>query len=165
MITDLEKAERLSSLMQSVGFAVWQLQELETTVAGYLVIRLHACPGIGQKRGEALIQRAQSRTLGSLLKELNKSGVVEDEIAAKLEGILEQRNWLIHRARRENRGVLTNELRLGELLQTFGNLAEQSIELQKALTVETESYVLSTGADKAMIDAEASRLANSWGMA
>jgi hypothetical protein len=53
--------ERLAVLMQSVGFAVWQLQELETSVATYLVIRVHAHRGIGTVPGEQLIKKAEGR--------------------------------------------------------------------------------------------------------
>ena len=84
--------ERLAMLMQSVGFAVWQLQELETSVATYLVIRIHANRGIGTVPGEQLIKKAEGRTLGSLVTELAKSGVIDGQLSVDLREILERKN-------------------------------------------------------------------------
>jgi uncharacterized protein YutE (UPF0331/DUF86 family) len=98
LATQLEVSKQLASLMQSVGFALWQLQELETTVATYLVMRVHAHCGIGKAQGGSLLKQAEGRTLGALLKDLAKSGVIDDRLSTDLQEMLEQRNWLVHRA-------------------------------------------------------------------
>jgi hypothetical protein len=75
LLTDADRpgsSERLALLMQRVGFAVWQLQELETTVATYVVVRIRAHRGMGVAPGELLMKKAEGRTLGSLLTELGK---------------------------------------------------------------------------------------------
>ena len=162
--TPVERSERLGSLMQSVGFALWQLQELETTAATYLVVRVHASRGIGTVQGDSLLKHAEGRTFGALLKELAKSGVIEDRLSIELHEILEQRNWLVHRARRENRGVVSNAEHLGDLIQHLQSLADRSLVLQKSLATDLERYVLDIGVDRAVIDSEADRLARSWGL-
>ncbi|MFZ3212900.1 MAG: hypothetical protein WA188_15465 [Terriglobales bacterium] len=164
LVTQFEYARRLERLMQSVGFAVWQLQELETTVAAYLVIRVQAHRGIGRTQGGALLKQAEGRTLGSLLKELASSGVLEDRLVTDLQQVLEFRNWLVHRARRENRGILVSEERLNDLMQQLESVADRSLGLLKMLGAETERYVLENGVDRAIIDCEADRLARSWGL-
>jgi hypothetical protein len=167
LLTDTDRtdrSERLAALMQRVGFAIWQLQELETTVAAYLVIRVHAQPGIGVERGSALFTAAEGRTLGSLLTELAKSGGIEKELALKLRGVLEERNWLVHRGRRENRGMLANAKQYDSLVERLDALSDQSLELLKSLAADVERYVVDTGVSCDVIDAEADRLARSWGM-
>lgn len=163
LATRVEWSERVAELMRSVGFSLWQLQELETTVATYFVVRVHAHRGIGTTRGNSLLKEAEGRTLGALLKELAKSGVIDERISIDLHEILEQRNWLVHRSRRENRGVIASAELLGELLKRLESLADRSLVLQKSLTAELERYVLDSGVDRAVIEAEADRLARHWG--
>ncbi len=161
---EMERAEMLTMLMQSVGFAVWQLQELENSTATYLVVRVVATPGIGLQKGQELMQRTESRTLGSLAKELGKTGIIEDQLAEDLQTITEERNWLIHRARRETRGILANGEQLRQMLQKLEALADRALQLHKSLGADLERYVLKCGVDRAVIDAEAARLAQSWGL-
>ena len=156
--------ERLAVLMQSVGFAVWQLQELETSVATYLVIRVHAHRGIGTVPGEQLIKKAEGRTLGSLVTELAKSGVIDGQLSVDLREVLEQRNWLVHRACRENRGILASPKQFSELLVRLEALAHRSLELLKEVASGIENHVLSCGVDRRTIDSEADRLARSWAL-
>ena len=99
----LVRADRLGALMQAVGFAVWQLQELETTVAGYITVRLRETRGVGIERGGEIAAKVESRPLGPLIKELVAAGVTSDKVGAELAILLEERNWLVHRARRETR--------------------------------------------------------------
>ncbi len=149
--------------MQSVGF-LWQLQELETTVATYLVVRVQAHRSMGKMNGDSLQKRAAGRTLGALLKDLAKAGVIEDSLSIELNEILEQRNWLVHRARRENRGVISNPGHLNELLNRLDSLANRSLATMKLLATNLEQYVVSTGVDPNFIEREANRLIQEWGL-
>jgi hypothetical protein len=164
LATQLELSKRLASLMQSVGSALWGLQELETTVAAYLVMRVHAHRGIGAAQGNALLKQAEGRTLGALVKELAKSGVIDDRLSIDLQEMLEQRNWLVHRARRESRGILTNAKRLAEMLSRLESLADRSLAIMKSLAADLERYVIEAGIDRVVIEREADRLAQEWGL-
>jgi hypothetical protein len=164
LATRVELSERLASLMQSVGFSLWQLQELETTVATYLVVRVHAHRGIGKVQGDSLLKQAEGRTLGALLKDLAKSGVIDDQLSIDLKEMLEQRNWLVHRACRENRGILSNAKHLTEMLDRLESLADRSLAIHKTLAADLERYVLHAGVDRAVIDREADRLTREWGL-
>jgi hypothetical protein len=150
--------------MEHVGFATWQLQELETTAAAYLTVRILAYRGIGIARGKVMLKEAESRTFGSLLTKLAKSGVIEKTLALKLGEILEERNWLVHRVRRENRAVLANAQQYDSLIERLEALADRSMELLNLLATDMERYVLHAGVDRTVIDAEADRLARSWGL-
>jgi uncharacterized protein YutE (UPF0331/DUF86 family) len=162
--TRVELSERLASLMQSVGFSLWQLQELEGTVATYLVVRVQARRGTGVSHGNSLLKQAEGRTLGALLKDLAKSGVIEDRLSSDLREMLEERNWLVHRARRENRGVLSNNKLLAELVNRLQSIAERSLAIQKSLAADLEHYVLDAGVGRTGIEREADRLIHEWGL-
>jgi hypothetical protein len=164
LATKLEVSKRLASLMQGVGSALWGLQELETTVATYLVMRVHAHRGIGAAQGDALLKQAEGRTLGALLKELAKSGVIANRLSIELQEMLEQRNWLVHRARRESRGILSNAKRLTEMLNRLESMADRSLAIMKSLAEDLERYVLRAGIDRAVIEREADRLVREWGL-
>ena len=160
----MQRASRLSVMMQNVGFTIWQLQELEDTIATYLVVRSHALQGIGAAAGDVLLSKARGRSLGSLLTEITKTGLLETGLATELRDVVEKRNWVVHRARRECRGILTDDSRLSSILSDLNKLADCSLELQKRLTIDLERFVVESGVDRGVIDAEADRLQREWGL-
>ena len=85
-------------------------------------------------------------------------------MARELRDVVEKRNWLVHRARRECRGILADDGQLSTLLSDLSNLAEQSLELQKRLTFQLERFVVESGVDRGVIEAEADRLQREWGL-
>lgn len=159
----LARAELLAPLLQRVGYAFWQVSECEDTAAHFLVIRLKASPGIGAEKGEALLSNAQRRTFGSLLHELKDAGVLKPELEKRLLALLEERNWLVHRSKRESRGVLFRDADFDRLVDRLDSIAEEATTLNTLLGRELEDYVVSAGVDRAYIDREAERLAKSWG--
>lgn len=160
----IEQATRLSTLMQAVGFAVWQLQELETTAITFAVIRLRASRGMGEVAGRALLEKGERRTLGHVLQELRARGLIDGAVDEDLRDVLDQRNWLVHRARRETRGVLTDDSRLSDLLARLDSLADRTLALQKVLASEIDAYVLSSGVKKKTVERETEEVAKRWGL-
>jgi hypothetical protein len=153
----------LAALLQRVGYAFWQLCECEDTAAHYLVIRVKASRGIGAERGEALLSNAQRRTFGSLLHELKEAGVLEARLERRLLALLEERNWLAHRAKRESRGIIYRDQDFDRLVSRLDGIAEEATSLNTLLGRALEEFVVSLGIDPAFIEREAKRLAESWG--
>jgi uncharacterized protein YutE (UPF0331/DUF86 family) len=160
----LEMANRLDGLMQRVGFAVWQLQELENAAATYLVVCVHAQPGIGVQRGQELLAEAEKKPLGALLKDLQRHKVIQGELADALQAVLEDRNWVVHRARRESRGVLSDPEALRTLMERLEALADHAAALLARLGGEIHTQVMKAGASQEVIDAESKRLRQKWGL-
>ncbi len=158
-----EASQRLPHLMCSVGFAIWQLQELENTAAAYVVVRLRETRGVGAERGSEVAAQVERRTLGSLISELRKAGVVPEELAVGLTELLHERNWLVHSARRETRGALSDEARFGDLIVRLEMTADRALTLTIQLARVIDEFVRQTGVSPALLDAEAERLARSWG--
>ncbi len=150
--------------MHLIGFAVWQSQELETMAASYLVVRIKAVRGIGKEEGEALVSSAEKQTFGSLLRELEKAGVVPSQLSARLQTAVDERNWLVHRSRRESRGILENPSAYSALVARVESMSEAALKLLKELGSELHKYVIASGVSSAQIDAEAERIARSWGL-
>lgn len=157
-------ADRLAALMQAVGFALWQLQELENTAASFIAVRLRSTRGVGLERGGEIAAEVEGRTLGRMVKELVAGGVVSDEIGSRLAIVLEERNWLVHRARRETRGILGSDDIYGGTMRRLEVLADRSLALTKELGAAVEAYVIDSGVSPEFIEQEGERIARSWGV-
>jgi len=158
------KAELLAIAMQRVGFAIWQVQGLEDAAAAYLVVRVRGAKGMGRQKAQKLLAEAQSHTLGWLVTELQKSGVVQESFASRLKEIVEDRNWLVHRGRRETIGMLSKPALYASLSARADKVAEDALALQKELAGEIRRFVIASGASERRLDEEAARLAKAWGI-
>src|SRR5471032_1221008 len=99
MQDQIQRAERLGALAEQIGFALWQLQVLETCAAQCYVLMVQATRGMGLDEGEVLFTKAQSKTFGTTVKSLTKAAVLTPELSTRLAMLLEERNWLVHRSR------------------------------------------------------------------
>lgn len=160
----IESAEALATLMQRIGFALWQLQELETAVATYVVVRLKAHRGMGAEQAARLEAAAERRTFGALRRDLADSGVLGATILTALDALLAERNWLVHRSRRGSRAVLAQPAVYQELSGRLDRIADDALSCLKTVAAEVESYVTSVGVDRDLIDREANRLIEQWGL-
>jgi hypothetical protein len=158
-----EAAKRLPAMIQAVGFAFWQHQELENTTKDYVTIRLRKVRGIGQKRGEEISAKVEGLTFGQALSELIKKKIVTGDLASELQAAKEERNWFFHRGRRDARGSLADEARFSDLMARLDAMAEKARELNTRLGREVVEYVVSSGVSQEFIDREAERSARSWG--
>lgn len=163
-VNHLVKADRLAAITQRIGFALWQLQELEWATTNYLVVRLRAKRGIGEEAGGTLLKSVGKRPFGSLLKELSDAGVLEPELAQKLQAVLKDRNWLVHRSRRENRAVLTSDEQCATLIAKLESISAEALSMLKQVGQLLERYVLESGVSKEFIDQESERLLVQWGI-
>ena len=160
----LKKAELLAAAMERVGHAVWQVQALEDTLAHYVVVRVRGVERIKQDQADVLLASAQKRTMGALITELEKAGVVPDGLNERLRPVLEERNWLVHHARRETRGMLSKPEVYNTLQIRAEALMDESLALNKSLAAELESFVLTLGVSQEAIDTAAERLMKQWGI-
>jgi len=159
----LVKAARLAELLQAVGYAVWQAAEFEDSLAHVVVIRLRKARGVGETRGAEILAKAQRRTMGHLLRELKDAGVLEAELERRATWLVDERNWLIHHAKRENRGALNNGSGYETLLARLARLGEEASDLNVTMVRELEEFIVSSGVDRAQIDEDAKRLQQEWG--
>ena len=150
-------------MLQRVGYALWQAAECEDTLAHYVVVRVRSSRGIGEAAGYALLEKVHKKTFGSLLKELREAGVLESDLEQRLSPLLDERNWLVHRAKRESRGVLNDLAKLDRLVARLDRLAEEATDVNGIMAVRLEEFIVASGVDRAIIDREAARLIAAWG--
>jgi hypothetical protein len=158
MTLDLAKAQALAMLMQRLGYALWQAAACEDMLAHWVVIRLRPSKGAGDIVGNQLLGKAQQRTFGQLVRELRDQNLLEQVLEQRLIAFLDERNWLVHRSKRENRGILSDLARYESLVSRLDGLAEEATSLQSLLGAELEAFVINSGVDKAYIDSQAAKI-------
>lgn len=139
----LAKADRLAAITQSIGFALWQLQELEGVAAGYFVLLAQAKKGMGLAEGNALVDKAQGKTFGTTLHQIAKADLVTPEIEERFTKLLAERNWLVHRSRADSRNVIHNDKAMNALLARLEAMSDESLALLKFIDAETTAFVQS----------------------
>src|SRR5882762_1672526 len=93
----------LAAITQAVGDALWHVQELETTVATYLVLVHGFQSQVAQEEAETLLEKSKKKTLGQLVHGLKGTDDVPTELTARLSTFVERRNWLAHRSKADSR--------------------------------------------------------------
>lgn len=94
--------------------------------------------------------------------ELRAAGVLQEDISSRLKEMLEDRNWLVHRARRETRGALSDEVRFASLIKRIGEISDEALALIRQLGKDVQEYILRSGVPREVLDREAERLAREW---
>ena len=133
----LARANRLQVLMQQVGFALWQLQELEGVAAQYYVLVALAKRGMGTAEGNVLLEDAQSKTFGATISKLVKENHLPGNIEPRFQALLKERNWLVHSSRSTNRDAIRNGIAYSKLLKRLEAIAEEAGVLVKAVGEES----------------------------
>lgn len=161
---EIEAANAIHDLMADIGHAVWALQEVETTLATYLVLRLHGSFGMGEVKAEELLRKATDRTMGSVLREFTRSGVLESGLGERLATLAEERNWLVHRARRENRRLLVDVQERRQLSNHCERISDEALALLHDVAEAIERHVVAAGVSKEWIDKESLTRARDLGL-
>lgn len=162
VLEKFQKAERLRTVTEQVGFALWQLQELEGCAAQCFVLLAQATKGMGTAAGGALVEKAQGKTFGATIKQLEKAAALSPELAARFAKLLEERNWLVHRSRADSRGAIHGDGSAKKLLLRLEAIADEALALLKALGGTAARFVQQHGVSKESIDQESQRLLKQW---
>ncbi|CAG4883093.1 conserved protein of unknown function [Georgfuchsia toluolica] len=157
-----EKADRLATVTQSIGFALWQLQELEGVTASYFVLLAQAKKGMGLAEGNDLVEKAQGKTFGTTLHQIAKAGLVSPEIEKRFTKLLSERNWLVHRSRADSRNVIHNGKAMVALLARLEAMADESLALLKFIDAETTAFVQKHGVSMDYVAQVSKQLLEQW---
>lgn len=158
----LEMADRLHEIFRKIGFTLWQIQELESVAAQYFVLVVEAQKGMGLSAGNLLIEKAHKKTFGATIARLTKAGLVTPDLERRLDNVLAERNWLVHKSRADSRNVAHHDASAMKLLVRLDRIAEESLALLKKITELTERYVKKHGVTEEYIRKTATRLLEEW---
>ena len=158
----IQKANRLFTITQKTGFALWQLQELEGVAAQYFVLLVQVNKGMGLTEGKVLIEKAQSKTFGATVKNISKAGLLSSELGTRFDNLLSERNWLVHRSRADSRGAIHHDADASKLTLRLDAIAEESLKMLTEIRKLVESHVLQHGVSMEHIGEKAKDLLEQW---
>jgi hypothetical protein len=158
----IERADRLTAITQRIGFALWQIQELEGVTAQYFVLMVQAKKGMGLAAGNALDEKAKKKTFGATIRRVSKAGSLSSEIESRLTDLLSERNWLVHRSRADSRSAIHSDLEMNRLLARLDKMAEESLSLLREIGTLCEAHVKQHGVPVEYIDKKAKELLEQW---
>jgi hypothetical protein len=152
----------IQEIWQKVGFALWQIQELESTLAMYLTLVHKIKPDIARAEAEEVLEKTRRRTLGQLLNEVKGKEKIPSDLVKKLDAFIKERNWLVHRSREKSRHEVYQPQRLPVLFHRSDTIAEEAFCLNKAFYKELKTFILAKGISQKELDANAQKIVNSW---
>jgi hypothetical protein len=161
-VTLEQKAERLFRITQRIGFALWQLQELEGVAAHYVVLLTQAKKGMGSEAGIALLEPVQSLPFGGILTKITNAGLLDADLATRFKKVLVERNWLVHKSRGTSRNALSSDSGTDKVVGRVDALAEEARSLLQVLGPKIENYVREQGTSMKDVDERASALLDQW---
>lgn len=158
----LEKAERLAAIAQRIGFALWQIQELEGVSAQYFVLLVQAKKGMGVDAGNDLVEKAKKRTFGATIHQIAKAGLLSSELEVRFTNLLSERNWLVHRSRSDSRSAIHGDIAMQLLVARIDKMAEESLALLREIGALSVAYVKKYGVTQEHVNKEAEELLEQW---
>lgn len=158
----LEDADRLQVITHRVGFALWQIQELEGVAAQFFVLVAQAKRGMGAEASNALLAKAQRNTFGATVHRIAEAGLIDADLEKRLRALLSERNWLVHKSRADSRNAVRGDAAARKLVERIDAMAEESNAILKRIGELAEQHVLKHGVAPERIDEVAARLLNEW---
>jgi hypothetical protein len=155
-------AEEFADVASFVGHAVWQIQVLEETAAVHLVMVHKADAKTARREVETMFARASKQTLGQLFSAIRDASKGASDLLSRLERFVDERNWLIHRSRHENRKDLYSDTRRPQLVARIQAVGDEALALMTAFQDQTEAHLMARGMDRAKMQARADAIYREW---
>ncbi|MBL7134264.1 MAG: hypothetical protein ISS78_09210 [Phycisphaerae bacterium] len=147
-------------LHSRLGLALWHIQACEDGLVHFIAIVLQMPPSRAREEAMKIIDRLQSRTLGGLIREMQKSKSTNSvsEFEFRVNRFLGERNWLVHQSWREHHADLFNPERLPPLYGRLDRLAQEASDLQHYFSKITSAWTRERGVSKSRIEKEKLRI-------
>ena len=158
----IQKANRLKEITQRIGFAVWQIQELEGVSAQYFVLLTQAKKGMGESAGNDLLKTPKKNTFGRTIQNIRKKGLLSLELERRFLNLLSERNWLVHKSRSESRDAVHSDTAMQRLISRIDSMADESLALLKEIGALSIAYVKEHGVNEEYVYKKAESLLNQW---
>ena len=152
--------DELEYLHQKIGYAVWYIQDFENVLTHYLVM-VHKLPiGTPVEIATNVLKKTKKGTLGFLMAEFKRSCEVKPDFEVRLDCFLDERNWLIHRSKNEERATVYNpdKSKLLKLFTRLEALAEEAIALTSEFGDLLTESLKKKGMDMEQVKREAQKL-------
>lgn len=159
---ELVRAKRLDLVTQRIGFALWQLQDLEGVAAHCFVLLAQATRGMGAEAGNTLMAKALARTFGATVSKLGEAGCLSPNLQKRLRHLLTERNWLVHNSRASSRAAVHGDVALTQVVERIDRISNDALSAMKVLGATVEAHVKKYGIKGAQIDEQAAEILQAW---
>jgi hypothetical protein len=146
------RADRLTAITQRVGYALWQLQQLEGVTAQYFVLVVEAKRGMGVEAGEALTEKALAKTFGATVGQLTKAKRLTEPVELRFRALLAERNWLVHSSQPSSRRAVYEDAACATLIARLDRIADEAHALIRVIGSEAELFFKKHGVPGAEVD-------------
>ena len=140
--------ENVIFLWEQVGFCLLQIQIFELTIEKYLTIVHKLNVDMSHEKIEKIekiYNKFSKHTLGQLFKEVKDCEILPKDLDDRINGFIDERNWLVHRSRRENEKDVFNQEKFEKLVNRLTYLSDEALSLAKMFQEKSESYIISKG--------------------
>jgi len=155
-------AEELAELTRLIGYAVLQIQELEEILQLHLVLVHKADAKTARRDVETMFAKTAKHTLGQLLGDIREKGKSPSDLLSRLEHFVDERNWLIHRSRRENPRNLRSDAKRSQVIARITAVVNEALSLMMTFQELTEAHLIALGVERATIHARAAEIRREW---
>lgn len=154
----------VTQLCLSVGFCLMQIQSFELNIENYLAIVHKLEVNMAREEAEKIFEKCGKMTLGQLFKEIDKNEEIPQKLHDRLTNFINERNWLVHKCRKENEASLYNPEKFPLILLRIERISEESLKLSKYFSSQSEEYMLRNNIiSKEELDNYTQRILDSWG--
>lgn len=152
--------ERVVVLRNEMGLALWEVQGVEQIVAKYyaVVFKLPGTPSL--KDIEKAFEDSFAHTAGKLIGLLKKAANSKDISAEKLEHFVAERNWLVHKLRRQEYLRLKDKSESEAVVMRVRSLNALSVELIKLFHNKLIEHFVQLGTPRDVIEREQAKILN-----
>lgn len=158
----LRRSARLTAFCDRIGFAVWQLQDLETVCAKYLMLRTCIKEGITESDYDDLVAKALSKPFGATLRAAAEASVFSGSLQARFKEILSERNWLIHKSRLDSRSAFYSDSAAHDLIQRIDQISAGVRDLMIEIDKLVDSDAVESGIDLAELSRRTDEMLSIW---
>jgi hypothetical protein len=155
-------AEELSELTRLVGYAVLQIQVLEETLQVHLVLVHKADAKAARRDVETMFAKTSKHNLGWLFRDIQDTGKSPSDLLSRLEHFVDERNWLIHRSRRENPRNIRSDAKRSQLIARITAVVNEALSLMTTFQELTEAHLIARGVDRAKMQARTAEIYREW---
>ena len=158
----LRKSARLRAFCDRIGFAVWQLQDLETVCAKYLMLRTCIKEGVTEGDYDDLVAKALSKPFGATLRAAAEANVFSEPLQSRFKHVLSERNWLIHKSRLDNRAAFSSDSAAHALIQRIDQISSTVRELMLEIDALIDSDAMESGIDLSELGQRTDEMLSTW---
>ena len=96
---------------------------------------------MGFENAKVPLEKSLKKPLGQSLDSLNKANLIPTEFKKRFQSLLDERNWLVHRSRADNRNIFDSRLVYESFLNRVQLIKNETLSLSKIVEKFVSTYL------------------------